>query len=101
MPVVIENLQVTVRVKTAARAKLSQVDEKENTNRAPQRVHLMPPPKPSAAAGEAQVPLGKEERPRVVASAAERVDLHELSERVYEFMRYDIRVARERRGSGR
>lgn len=98
MPVVIENLQVTIRVKTAQRAPLSQVDEKKaNSNRVPERVHLMAPPK-SAAVSEAPLPLMEEEKPGAVASAAEDVDLNELSERVYEYLRYDIRVSRERRG---
>lgn len=94
----IEDLNVNVRVKTRARATISGVDQHPGQNRTSQRVHLKPPPKPHASKGESVMPLQADELPEQMEQAGADVDPYELAERVYEFMRQDIRVARDRSG---
>src|SRR5687767_14634684 len=98
MPVTIDNLQVTVRVKTAPRAILDRIDDRSDRTHAGQRVYLMPPPEIHAAVTEAQAPLRLEEEPDLGAWAVEDVNPNKLADRVYEFMRADLRVAKERNG---
>ena len=70
MGIEIENLNVTVRVTTAPRAVLSDVEQRQNRNEAGQQVLVMRPPKPHATTVEAQVPADAEDQPEVAAGAA-------------------------------
>ena len=98
MAIEITNLMVTVRVAAAQRVSLAQAHNTENQNRAGQR-HLLLPPVPPQATGESSVPLTPEEtRPDAGSWAVEDVDVYQLSDRVFDFMRYDARIGRERRG---
>jgi len=99
MTIQIDTLQVTVRIRTAPRAPVADLEQRPDRKHASQLVHLMAPPKPHAASVEAQAPLTAGEEGEEAAWDIAAVDPNELAERVYEFMRYDIRVARERSGT--
>jgi hypothetical protein len=101
MPLVIENLHVTVRVTTASRGSTDDLAQRRDRGQASPRVHMMRPPRAHAGSGEMQAQLQAEQAPEHAAASASDVNPKDLAERVYELMRYDIRVARERGGQPR
>lgn len=101
MPVIIDNLQVTVRVTTAPRTRLTAAELEPDQNQFGQRYHLLPRPRTQDALTASTAPTAGEHEPEPMEWAAEKMDLYMLSDRVYDFMREDLRVDLERHGRRR
>lgn len=92
----VDVLNLTIRVRTRARAPMREIEQRKAPPEQDRRVYLTAPPI-AGTIGEAPAP-SQEEDTASVESVLESVDLGGLSDRVYEMMRYDVRVGRERGG---
>ena len=98
MAIYVENLRAVVHVRTPARASVADVSERRDRKERSPQMELRRPPKPHEATNQTALAGQLAEEPEIAAWAAEDVNPSELAARVYEFMRYDARVARERGG---